>query len=307
VRIPARTLGALGLLLAASTALTACDTSPFAAKVNSDVIHQSSLDSQLSGWAANKPWVTAYDTQNSVSNGGTGTTVEGTGGSGTYSTAFSAGVLSRMISTSVFAQHLASTGSAADADIHVAARGVNEFEGQQLWTGFSPSVRDLLTQELADEAALITAPARSASLQQAYKTLQAYIFYSLCVQQATAFTKTEAQAISSSGNFTGAQVCYDQKALENQAPAFFAAVIQLSPGKVTAPVATTGGYEVAKLVSRSAPPLNDSVAKVVAIALGDTASANQVEAVLKKATVKVNPAYGTWSTDQVKPPTTGGA
>jgi len=310
VRTPARIAGALGLLLAASTALSACDASPYAAKVNGYVIKQTALDSQLAGLASNKTWVTAYDQQaqqQAQQNGGTAATVEGTGGSGTYSTTFSSVTLDRLIRTVVFSQHLQASGQVADADTHVAARAVNEFEAQQFWTGFPQSVRTMLTQELAEEAAVTSAPARTSQLQQAFKSLQPYMFYTLCVQQATAFTKTEAQAISTSGNFTGAQVCYDQKALEDQAPAFFSAVIQLSPGQVTQPVATKGGFEVAKLVSRSGPPLNDSVAKVVALALGDASAAKEVTAVLGAANVKVNPAYGSWSSGQVNPPTAAGA
>jgi hypothetical protein len=302
-----RAAGLLAMALAASTTLTACDTSPYAARVNGYVITQSSLNGQLKGWASNKAWVGEYNSQNSVENGGSGTTVEGTGGSGTFSTTFSAGILDGLIATTALGQSLSTAGSLPDADMEVAARGVREAELGTTWTGWPPYVRQYIVDELAYQAALLHSVTISSTDKQAYQQFQPYIFYRLCVQQASAFTRAEAEAISSSGSFTGVQICYDQLALENESPAFFAAVVQLTVGKVSQPIPTKYGYEVAKLVSKSSPPFNQSVAKVVAVSVDSTVAEAPVTKILTSASVKVNPQYGTWSSGTLNPPTGSGS
>jgi hypothetical protein len=298
----ARLAGLLCLLVAGSATLTACDTSPYAARVNGAVIRQTALNSQLAGWSSNKAWVSAFDAQNSAANGGPGATVEGTGGPGTFSTTFSAGILDGMIVTTAIGQHLAATGNLPNADVQVAARGVRQAELGPIWTGFPPSVRQYIVDELAFEGSLASAPARTSQIEQAYTQFKPYIFYELCLEQVTAFTKQQAEKISSTGNFTGAQVCYDQRSLEAQSPAFFTAVVGLAIGHVTAPVPAKFGFQVAKLISKSSPPFNDSVAKVVAVAVDATVINKQAEAIVGSASVRVNPAYGTWASGSLTPP-----
>jgi hypothetical protein len=297
---------ALGALVLAASSLSACDAAPFAARVNGTVIGQTALNTQLEGWSSNKAWVAEFDSQNQVTNGGSGDTVQGTGGSGTYSTSFSSGVLDGMIATTAIGQHLTQSDKLPGLDIEVASRGVRAAELAGLWTGFPPAVRQYIVDELAYESALIGPQTKTSTLNQAYKTLQPYIFYRLCLQQASAFSKDQAQTLSSTGDFTGTQVCYDQVALESQTPAFYAAVVQLTVGKTTQPIPTKYGYEVAKLMSRAAPTFNDQVTKVVAVAVDATVAQKPVSAVLQSATVKVNPQYGTWSSGNLNPPSVSG-
>jgi len=293
VRNPTRILGALGVVLAASVSLTACDTSPFAAKVDSAVITQSSVNDQLNGYASNKAWVASVDFQNTVAQGGNGATVEGSGGPGTFDSAFSAHVLTEMIIASAIQQHLAATGNQPETDTQVAARAYRE-ASEVTWTSFPASLRQSMSDELAEESALVPVPASSSTLQKAYEQYQPYLFYRVCLQEASAFTADQARTLAGSGSFTGAQLCYDQAGLETQGTALFRSVVKLSPGDVSAPIKTSYGYEVVKLVSRAGPALTPGVARVLGVVTG-TANPAELQKVVAGASVKVNPAYGTWS------------
>ena len=91
---------------------TACDSSPYAAKVNSQVIKQTALNAELRAWAGNSAYVAAFNNSNSS----TGVTVAGDA-PGTYSTTWVAGILGGMIDATVFRQRLAAIGT--DAELRV--------------------------------------------------------------------------------------------------------------------------------------------------------------------------------------------
>ncbi len=107
LRILAGTLALAGL----SLSLTACDTSPYAAQVNSEVIKETALNSEIRAWAGNPTYVASYDSANSTQNGGSGTSVVGAA-AGTYSLPWVAMILSGMIEARIIHQHLNAAGDA---------------------------------------------------------------------------------------------------------------------------------------------------------------------------------------------------
>ncbi len=98
-------LAGVAALVAVSLLATACDTSPYAAKVNSQVIRQTELNAELREWAGNTAYVSAFDNgeylhRESRSAGDA---------PGTYSTTWVAGILDGMVAASVVRQRLATT------------------------------------------------------------------------------------------------------------------------------------------------------------------------------------------------------
>jgi PPIC-type PPIASE domain len=298
-----RILGGALALAGLSLALTACDTSPYAAQVNSQVIKETALNAEIRAWAGNPTYVSSYDSANSTDNGGSGTTVVGAA-AGTFSLPWVASILSGMIESSIIHQHLNSTGKLPDEQMVNASRSVNETSGQE-WTEFSSPFRGVLVGRLADEAAASQATVPVATLQQAYQQYIEYFFVQICVLQSTATTNAAAQAISAGGGVNGAPVCYNQAQLEGYPVAFKNAVMQTKVGSVSQPIQSGFGYQVVKVVTRQEQGFNPGVQQVLSLVLsnsqgsGDPSLAN----LISSARVKVNPAYGTWSsTSGVNPP-----
>jgi hypothetical protein len=299
LRFLAGTLAVAGL----SLSLTACDTSPYAARVNSQVIKETGLNTEIRAWAGNATYVSSYDSANSTQNGGSGTSVVGAA-AGTYSLPWVATILSGMIEASVIHQHLNATGELPDQDMVNASRSVNETSGQE-WTEFSPAFRDVLVGRLADEAAASQTTVATATLRQAYEQYLQYFFVQICVLQSTATTQAAAQAITASGGVNGAQVCYDQAQLEGYPVAFKNAVMQTAVGHASQPIQAGFGYQVVKVVSHQEQGFNPGVQRVLSLVLssGQGSTDPALAKLISGAHVKVNPAYGTWSsTSGVVPP-----
>ncbi len=181
---------------------------------------------------------------------------------------------------------------------------MNETSGQE-WTEFSPAFRDVLVGRLADEAAVSQTTAPTATLSQAYQQYIQYFFVQICVLQSTATTKAAAQAISDSGGVNGAQVCYDQAQLEGFPVAFKDAVMQTAVGSVSQPIQSGFGYQVVKVVSRQEQGFNAGLQRVLSLVLsnGQGSTDPSLAKLIQDAHVKVNPAYGTWSSSAgVTPP-----
>jgi hypothetical protein len=298
-----RILGGVLALSALVLGLTACDTSPYAAQVNSQVIKETALNSEIRAWAGNPTYVSSYNSANSTQNGGSGTSVVGVA-AGTYSLPWVAMILTGMIEAGVVHQHLSATGKLPDQQMVNASRSVNETSGQE-WTEFSPAFRDVLTGRLADEAAASQVTVPVDTLQQAYQQYMEYFFVQICVLQSTATTKDAAQAISASGGVNGAPVCYNQAQLEGFPVAFKNAVMQTKVGSVSQPIQSGFGYQVVKVVSRQDQGFNAGVQRVLSLVLANSQGSTDTSLtkLIGSAHVKVNPAYGTWSaTSGVNPP-----
>lgn len=302
-----RLLGSIaltGALAAGSLGLSACDASPYAASVNGQTISQLSLNHQLQEWSANRTWVASFDSANSQQNGGTGTTVAGTGGSGTYSSTFAADILDNIVQVTLIHQHLAATHNLPTADEVVTSRAVNEFLRSDYWDEFSPSLRQFLVEQLAEQAPLTRISSDTATLKSAYSQIKPYLFSQVCVVEASAFNQSDAQQLASSGNLQGAKVCYDQADFENQPRDFQTAVSKLNVGQTAQPIHTSYGYQVVQLASRQSPGFTPGVQRVLSVATASSVPPT-VTKLIDSAHVKVNPAYGTWSHGRITTPQLG--
>jgi hypothetical protein len=298
-----RFLAGAAALAGLSLSLSACDTSPYAARVNSQVIKETGLNAEIRAWASNPVYVQSYNSANSSQNGGSGATVVGAG-SGTYSLSWVAMILSGMIESSIIHQHLVATGNLPDQEMINAARSVNETSGQE-WTDFSAAFRDVLVGRLADQAAASQTTIPTATLQQTYQQYIQYFFVQICVLQSSATTESQADDISASGGLNGAPVCYNQAQLEGYPVAFKNALMQTPVGKTSQPIQSGFGYQVIKVVTRQEQGFNNGVQRVLSLVLSNSQGSldPSVAKLIGEAHVKVNPTYGTWSsTTGVVPP-----
>lgn len=290
-------------LLALSLTATACDASPFAAKVNSQVIKQTALNAELRAWAGNSDYVTAFNSSNSTS----GLTIAGDA-PGTYSTTWVANILGGMIDAGVVHQQLVATGQAPSPGVEAAARSVSEIS-QIGWERFSPSFRQTLVARLADQATLTPASIPTTTLLGVYNHYKQYFFTRICTVQASAVTKVQAQSLAASGLPNGNQTCYDQAQFETQLPGLQSAILGLAAGNVAPPIATAYGYLVVKVASRDIQDFTPDVQRVLSTAiLSAQGTPNPtLTGLIGKARVQINPAYGTWKSSQVVPPAAPGA
>ena len=297
-----RLLGGAASLLALSLGLTACNVSPYAAKINSHVIKETALYSELRAWAGNTLYVSAFDATNSGTNSGSGITVVGDAPD-TYSTAWVASILREMIDATLIDQDLAATGQAPSPEILAAARSVEEVSVVG-WNGFPLAFRDTLTTRLANQATITPPSVPAATLLSLYTQYRRYFFTQLCVLQAAAFSAAQAQNLAAGGLADGTPACYDQAQFEQQPQAFQSALMSLAVGKTAPAIRTSYGYEVVKVVSRSVESYGPAVQRVlsVAVSIAEGAANPVLVALRAKARIEVNPAYGTWTADQVVPP-----
>lgn len=301
-----RLLALAGTLGAASASLSACDASPYAASVNGHVISQLTLNQQLKEFAAAPAFVSSFDSSESAQNGGTGATVTGSGGPGTYAQSFVARVLTGLITGEALQQHLSAAGKLPSPQTVETVRAVLELDSTY-WDQLPQSLRQVEVQEAADEAALTPVTLDQSTLQSDFSQVAPYVFSQVCLQQASAFDSNTAMQIIASGTVAGTRVCYDQASLEDQPAAFQSAVHGLSVGQIAqTPVKTSYGYLVVKLVSRDTPRITEGVAQAITL-LTSPNTPQQVQAVLDAERIKVNPAYGTWTNGQVRPPTPPGS
>lgn len=292
---------AAGALAVGSMTVSACDASPYAATVNGHTISQLSLNNQLGEWSSNRAWVSSFDSANSQQNGGSGTTVAGTGGSGTYSNTFVADILDNMIQVELIHQNLGDNNHLPTGAEVVASRAVNEFLRSDYWTQFSPSLRNFLVEQLAEQAPLTPISSDTATLQSAYSQIQPYLFSKLCLTEASAFDQADASRLAASSQLQGADVCYDQAALEQQPAALQTAVAKLNVGQTSQPIRTSYGYQVVRLSSRQSPGFSPGVQRVLSVATASSVPP-KVTSLINSAHVQVNPAYGTWTNGRITTP-----
>jgi hypothetical protein len=285
-------------LIALSLSATACDTSPYAARVNSQTIRQTALNVELREWSSSRDYVNAVDS--STSSGGV--TVSGQA-PGTYSTKWVSGVLGGMIAATIFRQQLDATGQVPSPGVDAAANSVNAIS-QIGWDQFSPEFRQTLVARLSDESLLTPPSVPASTLRPVYDRYAPYFFNQICTVQSSAFSKAEADAIQASGVPNGHPECYDQDAFTAQPASFQNAVLGVAVGKTAPLIPTLYGYLVVKVVSRTDQGFTADVQRVLSTAvLSAQGSPNPtLNALVAKAHVQVNPAYGSWQSSQIVPP-----
>jgi hypothetical protein len=293
----------VALVGAVSVATTGCDASPYAVTINSQVIKQAVLYQELHAWAGNRSYVEAFDAADSTSNGGSGVTVAGDT-TKSYNTTWVASIMTSMVAASAIEQHAAATGHIPLSGLQTAARSVSEIDHSGYWEQFSPAFRDVLTTRLATQAAITPATTPAATLKALYSQYQTYFFTEVCVLQASAFSLEAAHALAAGGVASGTKLCYNQSQFEQQPVAFQSAVRPLPLGSVSAPIKTSYGYQVVKVVSRDNQAYGPNIERTLSVAYVTASGAPDpvLNGLLGSAKVRVNPAYGTWHSDQVVAP-----
>ena len=298
-----RFLAATAALLAMSATASACDTSPYAASVNSFVIRQTALNSELRAWAGNAPYVNAFDN----ANGSGGVTVVGDA-PGTYNNAWVSSILTGMVTAEAVHQRLVATNRHVTPAGTEAARAVSEIS-QIGWTSFPPSFRDTLVNRLAEAALITPQVVNSQTIDRVYQQYKPYFFSRVCVLEASAFNMQAARRLSGLKKISGSPVCYGQADLESQAADLRASIMALEPGQVSQPVKTPYGFLVVQVTSRDVLTLSTELKKTISVAILNAQGApnDTINALVARAKVKVNPAYGTWAGSQVVPPKAPGS
>jgi hypothetical protein len=299
----------VGRLLAGTVALgiplfaaTGCDVAPYAVRVNDQVIRQTVVNAELRSWSGNSAYVTAFDS----SNGSSGLTVAGDA-PGTYSTTWVANILDGIIQGAAVQQKLVATNNLPDEATVAAARSVGEIS-QVGWYEFSPEFREVLVQRLADEATFTPPSVPTSTLTGVYEHYQSYFFTQVCTLQDSAPTLDEAKALAASGLPNGTPGCYDQVQFEAQPAPFRSAVQATAVGKVAAPIQTSYGYQVVKVVSRAEQGFTSQVQRVLSVAINSTEGTpnTTIDGLLSHTRVQLNPMYGTWKNSAVTPPAVPG-
>jgi hypothetical protein len=295
----------IAALVVATASLSACDPSPFAAQVNSQVIKQSALMSELKQWASAPGYVSEFNDSNSQANGGTGVTVAGVAVGHTYNATWVANQLAGMIEALIVHQHLVATSGLPNQAFLNAARSVSEVAESGFWYELTPSFRDVLVERLAEQASLTPVTVSQASIRQVYDQYRSYFYSEVCVLQAFG-TLQEMQAVSAGEAISGTPVCYDQATMEQQPQDFRQTVIGLPVGKKSQPIQTATGYQVVQVTSRVEQSFSTEVQMVISTVVSEANGAGVAPAItnlVNSARVKVNPTYGSWRNSQVVPPT----
>lgn len=304
---------------------TGCDSSPFAASVNGQLIKETSLNHQLALLDANQTFITtAIEAPASEEGGGEGIQVKGEGSS-TYSTEWSSSVLTSMITASVVHQHLASTGNLPTPYETQVGRAVDSaaYSTDLDWYRFPAEARDRIAESTADLAQVVPTDSKytTSDFHSFYTELESSLFTDVCVRDvsvdvtgtngvdyAASLAKANAlrQQITAAGvsgannaSFGGSVSCYDHAAFDALPLGTVQATLGLKAGTAGAPTKTADGYQVVAVISRTLVPFAAFV-KAVSVLLqinvinsaGSTVPA--VEALMAKAHVKVDPQYGTW-------------
>jgi hypothetical protein len=158
---------------------------------------------------------------------------------------------------------------------------------------------------VADEAVLTPVSTPQTTLQSTYNQYKAYFFLQICTVTSSAFSAADAARIAAQKVPNGVLACYNQVQFEAQPKAFQTAVLNLEVGKVAPPIKTSFGYQVVRVVDRTLQPYTPDLQRVLSLVITSSQGSGNpvVTGLVSKASVRINPAYGTWTSLQVKPPT----
>jgi hypothetical protein len=303
-----------------------CDSSPYAASVNGQVIKEVAFDRQLNLIGANKTFI-ADTIEAPAASDGEGIQVTGQS-AGSYTAAWSASVLTAMITGAAIHQYLARTDNLPNQAELDMARAVDsaDYSRDLAWYRFDPALRSTIVESDAELARIVPVASNvtTADLKSLYNSsLQTSLFTNVCVRnidvgvtngsqvdypaslaKAKALvTAIDAAGVKGAGNssFGGSVICYSHGAFEQQALGLIGTVLGIKTGQAAAPQKTDDGYQVFAVPSRTLVPYGPSFIKAVS-ALVEADSINSggstlpvIKALLAKADVKVDPAYGQWS------------
>jgi hypothetical protein len=305
-----RLLAGVAALLSVSVVATGCDSSPYAASINGQVIRQTALNAELRQFAGNSAYVNLVK-QGVVS---APVTVAGTG-TGTYTSTWTAGILTRMILATSVHQRLARAHHLPGAAQYAATRAVDSvLYGPAAWGAFSAAFRTTIVGQDADLAAYEPDTITAAQLQGAEAEYSTQLFSNVCVRTVGVFVNgtdgqvdfpaslAAARAVAAriqaapSAATQGSLTCYSAAALEAEPLAFVLSVLDLKTGTAAAPQKTSSGYTVTAVTSRTQIPVGSELGRAfsVAVAQNQHVTTPVSSALLGRTSVKVNPLYGTW-------------
>jgi hypothetical protein len=329
-----------GTLLAVGVAgglLAGCGTAPYAATVNGQAISEQQLAARAREWASSSAFVRLQDSEfasqaaQALQSGQTNVpteSVEGNGsGSGAYGMYWTTLELTNMVTSIALHQYLAAHHDLPSSGQVAAAWSAEWAQEPQVWSQVGPEARAagaLYDAERAQLLGIIDAKAD----QQFYSSHKADFWTSVClltddvvVNSSSgsvnfAASKAQAEKVASAleadpssppaSVANGSHYCQTPEQLIEQPSGFQSAVQALAPG-AAAVLREPWGYEVVQVTSRAAIPYSAKVAGDIEVvtsdggAQGQPNSETKVIDVLKRAKVRVNPAFGTWATNLPAP------
>ena len=309
----------VGCLAALILGLTACSTlTPWAAKVNGDLIPTAALDEELKAILANKTYLQQVEQAN-LEGGVTGA------GDSTFTTSFVGRILTRQIFFALIGQEV----ERRDLEITVADE---ESAGQEVeasfgdaetYKAFPEAYRQKLVSRQAQvtvlQAALADLKIDEAAVDKFYGENQAQ-FTETCVSHILVATPEEAGALKAqiaagadfaavarekstdpgSGANGGELGCVRPGSF---VPEFETAMESLTPGQVSDPVQTQFGAHLILVTERRAQPLEEARAEIRQQLLtgGQADFEAFVDEALAKAKIEVNPRYGRFDRESAEP------
>lgn len=313
---------ALALCLVAS----ACDSSPYAVMVGSHALSQDTLNGQLSDLSANRTFVRTVEAP--ASSGGAGIRVTGDT-SASYSSEWTAAVLTAAATASVVHQHLAATGNLPGPAQILATKALDAavYSSGLTWYQFTPAIRALIVQRDADMAQVVPKDPRvnAGSVKSFAAHFSTSLFTNVCLRTievsvpgaggnvdfpaSEGKAKALVQAINKAGTaganssaLGGVVDCYSQTGFARLPLPTVKAALEAKAGSAAAPQRNADGYQVVGVVSRT--PLDTtthefSQALSVVLQVNSVYSAGStvpaIKSLVGRARVRVNPMYGTWS------------
>jgi len=304
-----------------------------AATVNGSAISSDTLNSQLSAIAHSTEYQ-CYLNANATVQGQSAEAIEGVGGSSTVATAFATSWLSQLIEVELVRQVADERGVTVNADDQAVGRftleqqidavlseasqsnpsGCGGTAAQILATLPSSFVDHQVEAQATQDALLASYGGHGLSLadQQAYFEAHRDDFQTVCVTEAQVTSQTAATALAakvaagtplSTAAPSGSSATGCVSPSSGNYTAIASAVNGLAPGGVSkvltaqAPSSTSSGeYVIFQLNSRSPSSFEESQNAVrdTLLGTGSTKADAALLAAVKRATVSVDPQYGTW-------------
>jgi parvulin-like peptidyl-prolyl isomerase len=299
---------AVGVLALAGAGCNA--TAPYAAKVNGATISQGDLNSELMAIRSDPAYLNQIQSQSQVTGAG----------QDSFDSSFVAQVLNRQIVFQLVHQEAARRGITISAQDLSLARGdtASALGGANILTGLPASYQNTLIRHSAEvtalEATLAHVDIRPAAMAQYYATHQ-QSFVQQCVSHILVSTQAEAAALRAQivAGAPFAQVAQTQS--QDQASAAtggqlgcgptgrfvtgFEQAVDASPtGQLSQPVQTQFGWHLIEVTSRQPLSLTQAQPQIRAALLANAQGAltNTLQRDESRASVAINPRYGTYQT-----------
>jgi hypothetical protein len=321
----------------AGGALSGCGTAPYAATVNGQAISEQELAAQAREWASSPAFVKAQDTKfasqaaQALQSGQTNVpteSVEGNGtGSGVYGMYWTTLELTNMITSIALRQYLGEHHELPSPQQVAAAWSAEWAQDPAVWAQVGPEARASGASYDAERAQLVGTIDAKAD-EQFYSSHKQDFWTSVCLVSDDvtltssngsvdfAGSKAEAEKVASAleanpssppaSVANGSHYCEAPEQLIEQPSAFQAAVQRLAPGGA-AVLREPWGYQVVQVTSREQIPYSSKIAGDIEVVTSDGGAQGQPNSetkiidILKRAKVKVNPAFGTWATNLPAP------